>query len=240
MCLLLTIVKSISLVGLEGIIVDVEVDVSNGFPSWEMVGLPDTTVKESKERIKTAIKNSYSNLLSKKYVINLSPANIKKEGSLLDLPIATAILSEIGIINKKNFEEYIIVGELSLNGNIKAADGILAICLEAKRHNINKIIIPKENEKEASIVYGLEVIPVKNINDLIQILNGEIKYTVTKKHVIDFSKEKCEFDFYDIKGQEDAKRGLEIATAGMHNCLMIGTPRFRKDLVSKNCTQYFT
>ena len=102
----MTIIKSITLNGLDGIVIDVEVDVSNGFPTWEIVGLPDTTVKESKERIKTAIKNSFSNLLSKKYIINLSPANIKKEGSLLDLPIAIGILAEIGIIRKNSFLDY--------------------------------------------------------------------------------------------------------------------------------------
>ena len=229
----MTIIKSITLNGLDGIVIDVEVDVSNGFPTWEIVGLPDTTVKESKERIKTAIKNSFSNLLSKKYIINLSPANIKKEGSLLDLPIAIGILAEIGIIRKNSFLDYIVVGELSLNGNIKAVDGILAICLEAKRKNFKGIIIPKENEEEANLVSNLDIIPVNSINELIKILNKEISKIPSNKNIIDFKKEDYEIDFSDIEGQEDTKKGLEIAAAGRHNSLMIGTPGSGKTMMAK-------
>ena len=153
------------------------------FHGWEIVGLPDTTVKESKERIKTAIKNSLANLESKKYVINLSPADLRKEGSCLDLPIAIAILIEIGTIKISNdiLKETIIVGELSLDGSIKPVKGALAMCLEAKKLEFKRIIVPLENKIETELVEGIEIVNVSTINEFIEIANFDFKNTNNKK-----------------------------------------------------------
>lgn len=145
---MLSFTKSICLQGLDGIIIDVEVDISSGIPSWEIVGLPDTSIRESKERVRTAIKNCGIELLSRKYVINLSPSNIKKMNTSLDLAIAVGILISIGIIKQNNLNETIFIGELSLNGNLNKINGVLPICIEAKKHEIKRIILPKKMQKK--------------------------------------------------------------------------------------------
>ncbi len=206
------------------------------FLGWEIVGLPDTTVKESKERIKTAIKNSIANLQSRKYVINLSPADIRKEGSLLDLPIATAILMEIGIIVKRELNNVVVIGELSLDGEVKPVKSALTICIEAKKLNFKKVILPKENAKEASLVNGIEIIGVSSISELVYFINNksDTKYISNNSEIILKEADEFEFDFANIKGQNDAKRGLEIAVAGQHNVIMSGIPGSGKTLLSKS------
>ena len=155
---MLSIVKSMSLIGLDGYLVNVQVDVSNGIPSWDIVGLPDMSVKESKERVRTAIKNSGYDMQSRKIVVNLAPADIKKEGSIFDLPIAIGIIACSGNINQKNMENTIMIGELSLDGKLNKANGILPMCIEARKLNIKKAIVPIENAKEASVVDGIDII----------------------------------------------------------------------------------
>ena len=180
---MLSNIKSMSLHGLDGYIIDVQIDVSSGIPNWDVVGLPDVSVREAKERVRTAIKNSGYNFQSRRIVVNLAPADTRKEGSFFDLPIAIGILIDFGEIKKQSFEDTIFIGELSLDGRINKVNGILPMCIEAKRLGIKKIILPKENSNEASIVKGLEVIGVNNLREVVLYLNGQKNIEITKADI---------------------------------------------------------
>lgn len=230
---MLSIVKSIALHGLQGYLVNIQVDISAGMPSFEIVGLPDTSIREAKERVKTAIKNSTLEFLSRKIVVNLAPASTKKEGSIFDLPIAVGILMANGFIYNADLTDTILIGELSLDGSICPIKGILPICIEAKHLGIKRILLPKSNAKEASIINELEIIPVCNLNEVINYLNGD--FTIFQEPTINFISEPSstyEFDFSEVKGQENVKRALEISAAGGHNCLLIRQSWFWKNYVS--------
>lgn len=231
---MLAITKSMALHGLSGYLVAIQVDISNGMPYFEIVGLPDISVKESKERVKTAIRNSNFEFLSKRIIVNLSPANTRKEGSMFDLPIAVGILIANRNIKNPNLDkilaETIFIGELSLNGNIERTNGILPICIEAKKLGIKRIILPKQNVKEASILKGIEILAVSSLREVIFYLNG--KKEIPQEKDIDISlneNSEYEFDFSEVKGQESAKRALEIAASGGHNCLLIRFSWFWKN-----------
>ena len=233
---MLSQIKSSGLLGVNGVIVTVEIDISRGLPCYSLVGLPDAGIKESKDRVFSAVKNNGYKYPMERITINLAPADLKKEGPAFDLAIALGILNASEQLNWDHPENYLVIGELSLSGQIRSVNGVLPMVLAAKEAGIANVLVPFENRHEAAVVQNINVYPVNDFHEAVSFIKKELiiePFKVDLSSLLRVENSCHRIDFSDIRGQDLGKRALEIAAAGAHNCLMSGPPGSGKTMLAK-------